>query len=266
VWLVRPACIRAVFDVEKPKRVGRIEIPAPTPAGSSVISNEESAVFRIITVEREYGAGGSLVAAELAHRTGWQLLDQQLTGDIAKMAAVDQKTVARCDEKVDTLMHRLAKVFWRGSYERALPVADHHIFDADMMVDVAHRLIEQKAESGNCVIVGRGGPYILRSRPDTFRVFVYGSREEKIKRMIRLKMSEAEATAMVDTIDRERAAFVRKYFNAEWPCRSLYHMLISSDSGLDFVCDTIMHALNDLERRHSHQSGHGLHPQHLPAV
>ena len=44
-------------------------------------------MFRIITVEREYGAGGSLVAAELAHRRGWQLLDQQLTGDIAKMAA-----------------------------------------------------------------------------------------------------------------------------------------------------------------------------------
>ena len=67
-------------------------------------------MFRIITVEREYGAGGSLVAAELAHRKGWQLLDQQLTGEIARMAAVDHKVVARCDEKVDPPLHRLAKV------------------------------------------------------------------------------------------------------------------------------------------------------------
>jgi len=222
-------------------------------------------MFRIITVEREYGAGGSLVAAELAHRKGWQLLDQQLTGEIAKMAAVDHKVVARCDEKVDTLMHRLAKVFWRGSYERALPVADYHIFDADMMVDLAHRLIEEKARVGHCVIVGRGAPYILRDRQDTFRVFVYGSREEKIRRMVRLKMSEAEATEMVDTIDQERAAFVRKYFNAEWPSRWLYHMMINSDSGLEFVTDAIMNAMDELERRHSHhgqQPAHIQHPEH----
>jgi cytidylate kinase len=220
-------------------------------------------MFRIITVEREYGAGGSLVAAELAHRRGWQLLDQQLTGEIAKMAAVDHKVVARCDEKVDTLMHRLAKVFWRGSYERALPLPDHHIFDADMMVNLAQRLIEEKARVGHCVIVGRGAPYILRGRQDTFRVFVYGSRNEKIKRMVRLKMNEAEATEMVDTIDRERSAFVRKYFNAEWPCRSLYHMMISSDSGLEFVTDTIMNTMDELERRRSHH-GQEPAPSHQP--
>ncbi len=219
-------------------------------------------MFRIITVEREYGAGGSLVAAELAHRKGWQLLDQQLTGEIAQMAAVDRKVVARCEEKVDPLMHRLAKVFWRGSYERALPVADHHIFDADRMVDLAHRLIGERAREGHCVIVGRGAPYILRDRSDTFRIFVYGSREEKIKRMLRLKMSEKEAIEMVDTIDQERAAFVRKYFNAEWPCRRLYHMMLNSDLGLDFVADTVMNGMNELERKHSSHDREATGAQH----
>src|ERR1017187_8711656 len=78
-------------------------------------------MFRVITVEREYGAGGSLVAAQLARRKGWQLLDQQLTCEIAKLAAVDETAVARREEKCDPLMHRLAKVFWRGSYERLQP-------------------------------------------------------------------------------------------------------------------------------------------------
>ena len=219
-------------------------------------------MFRIIAVEREYGAGGSLVAAELAHRKSWQLLDQQLTGEIARMAAVDRKVVARCDEKVDPLMHRLAKVFWRGSYERALPVTEHQIFDADMMVDLAHRLIEEKAREGSCVIVGRGAPYILRDRPDTFRIFVYGSREEKIKRMLRLNMSEREATEMVDTIDHERAAFVRKYFNAEWPCRRLYHMMLNSDLGLEFVSDTILSVMSELERKHEREPVAAHHAHH----
>ena len=206
-------------------------------------------MFRIITVEREYGAGGSLVAAELARRKGWELLDQQLTCEIAKLAAVDEKAVARREEKCDPLVHRLAKVFWRGSYERSLPISDDKIFDADELVNLAQTVIQKKAEQGNCVIVGRGAPYILRNRPDAFHVFVYGSRDMKIQRLIKLKMTEKDATEMVDTIDRERAAFVRKYFNAEWPCRRLYHVMLNSDDGVEHVTNIILSTMDSLERQ-----------------
>src|SRR5580704_7339312 len=206
-------------------------------------------MFRIITVEREYGAGGSLVAAELARRKGWQLLDQQLTCEIAKMAAVEESAVACREEKCDPLLHRLAKVFWRGSYERSLPIGDDKIFDADELVELAHRVIEKKAKEGNCVIVGRGAPYILRARPDTFHLFVYGSRERKIERLVKLKMTEKDATEMVDTIDRERSAFVRKYFNAEWPCRRLYHLMLNSDHGIEHVTNMILSTMDSLEKQ-----------------
>jgi cytidylate kinase len=205
------------------------------------------AMIRIISVEREYGAGGSIVAAELARRKEWELLDQQLTAEIAKLASVDSLVVARCEEKVDPLMHRLAKVFWRGSHERSIPIADDKIFDADTMVHLAHQVIEEKAKHGNCVIVGRGAPYILRKRHDTFRVFVFASRQEKIRRLVGLKMQAQEAEEMVDTIDHERALFVRKYFNAEWPCRKLYHMMLNSDAGIDFVTETILDAIAKIE-------------------
>ncbi|HVP54884.1 MAG TPA: cytidylate kinase-like family protein [Candidatus Eisenbacteria bacterium] len=213
-------------------------------------------MFRIITVEREYGAGGSVVAAELARRKGWELLDQQLTAEIAKLASVEPRVVARCEEKVDPLMHRLAKVFWRGSYERSLPVADDKTFDADNMVQLAHRVIEEKAKHGHCVIVGRGGPYILRKRHDTFRVFIFGSHQEKIRRLTGLKMQPKEAEEMVDTIDRERALFIRKYYNAEWPCRTLYHMMLNSDTGVDFVTETILHAMGRIEAARSFAAQH----------
>ena len=110
-------------------------------------------------------------------------------------------------------------------------------------------MIEKKAKEGNCVIVGRGAPYILRARPDTFHIFVYGSRETKIRRLIKLKMSEKDATEMVDTIDRERAAFVRKYFNAEWPCRRLYHLMLNSDRGIEHVTNTVLATMESLERQ-----------------
>ena len=206
-------------------------------------------MFRIITVEREYGAGGSLVAAELARHKGWQLLDQQLTCEIAKLASVEESAVACREEKCDPLLHRLAKVFWRGSYERSLPISDDKIFDADELVELAHRVIDKKAHEGNCVIVGRGAPYILRARPDAFHVFVYGSREKKIERLVKLKMKEKDAVEMVDTIDKERAAFVRKYFNAEWPCRRLYHLMLNSDSGIEHAINTVLATMDSLERQ-----------------
>lgn len=204
-------------------------------------------MFRIITVEREYGSGGSLVAAELARRKGWELLDQQLTCEIAKLASVEPQLVARHEEKCDPLVHRLAKVFWRGSYERSLPIADDKIFDADKLVHLAHRVIEEKAKHGNCVIVGRGAPYILRKRHDTFRVFIFGSKDQKIRRLLGLKMEQKEAEEMVATIDQERALFVRKYYNAEWPCRTLYHLMLNSDTGIDFVTETILQAMDRIE-------------------
>ncbi len=221
-------------------------------------------MFRIITVEREYGAGGSMVAAELARRKGWELLDRQLTAEIAKMASVEPRVVERFEEKCDPLMHRLAKVFWRGSYERSLPVADDKIIDADHMVNLAHRVIEEKAKHGHCVIVGRGSPYILRKRHDTFRVFIFASREQKIQRLKGLKMKEQEAHEMVDAIDHERALFVRKYFNAEWPCRTLYHLMLNSDTGIDFVTETILQAMDRIESERT-PAAHQAHETQLHA-
>ncbi len=115
-------------------------------------------------------------------------------------------------------------------------------------MELAHRVINKKAEEGNCVIVGRGAPYILRARPDVFHVFVYGSREQENQRLVRLKMKEKDAIEMVDTIDKERSAFVRKYFGAEWPCRRLYHLMLNSDNGIEHVTDMVTATMESLER------------------
>jgi hypothetical protein len=114
--------------------------------------------IRIITVEREYGSGGAKIAELLAAQRGWKLWDTNLTAEIARRADVDPHAAELCDERCDPLLHRLFKVFARGSYERSLPVADAPGLDTDHMVALLHRVIEDAASSGNCVIVGRGSP------------------------------------------------------------------------------------------------------------
>ncbi len=212
--------------------------------------------MKIITVEREYGSGGSFIAEKLAQRLGWKLWDRSLTEEIAKLAKVETSEVERCDEHVDPLLHRLAKVFARGSYERILPLEASEGFDTDRMVALVHRVIENAAATGNCVIVGRGAPWILRHNPDAFHVFIFGSREEKLRRIQQIGKSLREATELVDTIDQERAAFVKRYFGKTWPTRQLYHMMINSTIGEDLAVETIINTMQSYEKNRAGQPSH----------
>jgi cytidylate kinase len=207
---------------------------------------------RIVTLEREYGSGGAMIAKRLAERLGWKLWDEQLTCEIARVAKVDENAARRCDERCDSLLYRLFRVYARGSYERTLPLeGESRSFDADQMVAVLHKVVEDVASRGNCVIVGRGAPYILRRRPDTFHVFIYAPEEEKIRRIRTLGKSEKEAVQLVEQVDAERAAFIRHYFGKEWPLRSLYNLMINSKFGDEHTVDTILQEIASLEARGS---------------
>jgi len=205
-------------------------------------------MFRIVTVEREYGSGGGEIACELAKRLGWKVWDHALTEEIAKVANVECSTVERCEERVDSTFQRLVKVFWRGSQERSIPLPGAEPFDTDRFVAVGEQVMEKVAEAGNCVIVGRGAPYFLRRRGDAFHVFLYASHGEKLSRLLKLGKSEREAGELLDTIDRDRMTFVKRYFDADWPTRCLYHMMVNTAVGNESVISTILNTMRTLER------------------
>jgi len=206
-------------------------------------------VIRTITVEREYGAGGGEIAKKLAERLGWKLWDHALTSEIARMAEVDPVVVERLDERCDSMFYRLMKVFMRGSMEQSLAVRGMDHFDADSMVEFMQRIISGAASEGNSVIVGRGAPFLLRGRPDTFHAFVYAPLEEKIRRLGEAGKSEHQAMEEISNVDRQRVIFVRRYFGMEWPTRQLYHMMINSQIGDEAVIDTILDGVRAVETR-----------------
>ena len=203
-------------------------------------------MFRLVTIEREYGCGAAAIAAQLAKQLGWKLWDHLLTEEIARLAQVDPSAVMRCDERMDSRLHRLSKAFWRGSYERSSPLGAQ-VFDTDRMVGMMQEIMNKLAREGNAVVVGRGAPYFLREQPAAFHVFLYAPRAEKIRRTIAEGYSEQEAEEMVDSVDRERIAYVKHYFNADWPTRSLYHMMINTAVGNEHVVKTILDTMHLVE-------------------
>ena len=204
-------------------------------------------MYRIITVEREYGCGAGEIARQLSSKLGWKLWDRELTAEIARVANVDSSAVSMCEERVDSAFQKLVKVFWRGSYERSMHL-EHQPFGPDRMVEVGEQVMREIAEQGNCVIVGRGAPYFLRERSDVFHIFLYAPRAEKLRRIQELGKTLQDAEDLVDTVDRERTLFIKHYFGADWPTRSLYHMMINTAIGDENVISLILHSMQILEQ------------------
>jgi cytidylate kinase len=201
-------------------------------------------MINIITIEREYGCGGSEIAQLLAKQLGWKLWDQLLTEEIARLANCPKAVVEVREERTDPLYYRLFKSFLRGSYEGSLNAHKLNEVDGESILKHTELVVQHAAKKGNCVIVGRGSQHFLKSRPDTLRIFLYASREEKMRRLLARGKTSDEAEQLVDTVDRERTDFIQKYFHVEWPDRAIYHAMMNTGIGDEAVVQMIMSSLN----------------------
>ncbi len=197
-------------------------------------------MFRIITVEREYGCGGGTIAQMLADRLGWKLWDRAFTEELARVTKASHSEIERSCERLDPPLHRLAKVFMRGSFERSIPVGQYEPLDSEAMVTIMRDFVEKIAAEGNSIIVGRGAPYFLRHNRDNFSVFLYAPRSEKLRRTVAEGISRKEAEDLVDNVDRDRAAFVKHHFNSDWPVRAFYQLMVNTAMGNEAVLETIL--------------------------
>ncbi len=206
-------------------------------------------MIKIITVEREYGSGGGEIAQLLAKRLGWKLWDQLLTEEIAKLARCPRALVEDREERNDPLYYRLFKSFLRGSYEGSINAPKLNLVDSETILSITRRVVEQAAQTGNCVIVGRGSQQFLKGRTDTLRIFLYAPREQKVQRLLSRGKSESEAEERVETVDRERADFIQKYFKVEWPDRSIYHAMFNTTIGDEATVHMILTCLETCDNR-----------------
>ncbi len=187
---------------------------------------------RVITIAREYGSGGALIGQDLAARLGWKHLDREIILELAQRAHVRPSDVADMDENPGSFISRLLKAFWLGNayawYGPATQIAD-----PDYVAELTAMVIREAAKLQRCVIVGRGGQCVLSDREDAFHVFVYGSREERLKRILNRHATREQCEAALDELDRTRASYIRLYYKCDWANPHLYDLMVNSDMGLE---------------------------------
>jgi len=204
-------------------------------------------MIKVLTIDREYGSGAAEIAQKLADRLGWKLWDQLLTSEIARHLECDKLLVERQEERRDPLHYRIFKAFLRGSYEGSQITPQIKLADAESIRQVSEQMVRKAAAEGNCVIVGRGSAYYLRDRPDAFHVFIYAPFEEKVRRLQQAGKTERDATDLVQTVDRDRADFIRQNFGIEFPCRHFFHLMVNSTMGETAAVQTVLDALTAVQ-------------------
>lgn len=204
---------------------------------------EKVSPVRIVTLEREFGSGGGEIAEGVAARMGWKLWDQLLTEEIARRLDCDCGAVEEHEERRDTVYYRLLKAFMRGSFEGSLNAPRLKMVDTECVREVVQKILPEIADRGNCVIVGRGSAYYLGKRPDAFHVFIYAPFRERVRRLRSSGKSEKEAVELVESVDRDRADFIKRYFDVDWPGRHRFHLMVNSGMGNEAAVEIILDAL-----------------------
>jgi cytidylate kinase len=116
--------------------------------------------------------------------------------------------------------------------------------DTEGLVSLVQQIVMEAVAAGPCVIVGRGAPYFLHDRTDTFCVFLYASRDQRFRRIQKRTRTLAEAVELVDHMDEERRKFIKHYHGCEWSDRHFFHAMINTAIGDDATVEAILYLMN----------------------
>lgn len=184
----------------------------------------------LITISREYGAGGSTVARVVAKELGWELVDNQLVDEVAARAGITPQEVRDREERGPTFVERVA---------RALTVATPEIIGANSaelpeaeearLVRITEQVVADAAVD-KAVLVGRAASAVIGRREDTLHVKLVGSVSYRAGIIAaRLRLSAEEAAKRIHDTDAHRARYHRQYYNRDWADPHAYHLTLNTE-------------------------------------
>lgn len=178
---------------------------------------EEEAIAPVVTVSREPGSGGRIVAQNLAARLGFELYHQEVLHEMAKRAEVSDQLLATLDEKGLSILED-----WISSL-----VDDRHLWP-DQYLRHLMNVIGTIGKHGRAVVVGRGANFVLPPE-QRFRVRITAPQRLRIENVARdFSLSHEEAKRRVIKTESNRKAFIRKYFNADIADPTNYDLVINT--------------------------------------
>ncbi len=205
----------------------------------------------VITLSRQFGAGGAAVGRLLARRFDAEYLDREVVFEAARRSGIPAALADELDERGPSWLSRLGMALTAAYPEVIIPDAGGEAAVAgyeDRLAALTSEVIKEAAERGNAVIVGRGGAFILRDRPAVLHVQLEASLDARV-RYCRMQAEELGGRELPDDqalarlctdVDRARGAYLRRHFGVEWRDPSHYHLVVDTGRlGLEMAAELV---------------------------
>src|SRR6059058_490177 len=210
----------------------------------------------VITIGRQFGAGGATVGRMLADRLKIDFLDSQIIDEVARHLQLPKEEVEAEDEQPGSLLARLLVALGSASTEPLIPAEAGAAwtppnaaptFDTRKAVlQITQHVIEEAARGGNVVIVGRGGAYILSKFPGALHVFLRAAEAVRVRAiMARFNLaSEEEARKRMKQTDENWTSYIKQVYGHDRNHPAHYDMVLDTGRlGYDATVDAILSAL-----------------------
>ena len=197
----------------------------------------------LITIARQYSAGGSRVASRVADTLGWRVVDNAFIDGVAERAGLPPEEVARREERTPSFLDRLSRTTALAFPELfATPVVNVEDFEEEKLVKVTRRMCKELATEGRMVLVGRAAAAVLADAPDALHVLVVAPREDRVRTAMELlKLDQVAAEAALKEKDTNRERYFREYYGRVWLDASNYDLTLNTarlgvDAAAEIVC------------------------------
>ena len=197
----------------------------------------------VITISRQFGAGGITLGEMIAKKLDYTFVDSEIIQMVAKKAKVSTHWVESIEKEAGGKFLRfMTGLVSKSLVERVLDEKRGYI-DEEIFIDLLNKIINQIADEGEVVILGRGGQYILRDRPDAFHVLLIAHLQDRIRFMEEhYDLTTAQAIQMVSREDKRRTNLYRKFGKEDYDHPDLYHLVLNMskltlERARDLICD-----------------------------
>jgi cytidylate kinase len=209
-----------------------------------------------ITISRQYGSGGGEVAARLAQRLGWQLIDHEIVARVARSLGITEEEAEVHDERVEGFIERALNALTAAAplVPPPIPLPRH----AEALYNNALRkVVETAANAGHVVIVGRTGQALLLDRRDVLHARVVAPLKQRVAYVAgREGLDEAAAQARIRLKDRDRERYLQSQFGRNVDDPLLYDLVVNTRVlDLDSAVDLISLALERKARKLTVRTG-----------
>ena len=199
----------------------------------------------IITIGREYGSGGHELGARLAARLGVPFYDDELIELAAEKSGFNPNYIKDTDEKSPGIFSRTVMLSRGNAYGHMTPEDDLFIHQSAVMNELA--------EKGAFVVVGRCADYILRDRKNVLKIFIYAPIEDRVKRKLALGAdgkNEREVRKKIIAADRQRERYYNFYTGMKWGDSRNYDICLdTSKAGIDASVDLVISFLDKIKNK-----------------